>query len=306
MSESIEFINYENLPQETEWLITGEANSQGRKYFILDGVRTIPVGERVVKFVQALVLTVLTSGFALFFVFVCELWVESVSGKAEITAFVNANTIPQDRMKALGFKKIDSPVKGRVFQAGEFSGLMIEYLPDNDKNNQVDEENKETPRTPRRRRGSSVRANRDVQPLSPQQEEAEVIAKMKKCGLWLAYAVGFQDNEKVVMAAIEQDPFAIKHAAPHLKNTLKFALAAVTRNGNTLAHVSEVMRKTQAVVEAAIRNDPSAAEHALMSVEGMQEPGSVPTHPSSPRKGVKMPFKRGTPVRFVMPNQQGS
>merc|ERR1712187_100541 len=96
-------------------------------------------------------------------------------------------------------------------------------------------------------------------PQSWSREEA--FRQMNANGLSLAKAVEFQDDKAIVLAAITQNPNALRFTS--LVDDRDVVLMAVRSNGMLLEFASEELRRDHEVVLAAICNNPRAKRFAI-------------------------------------------
>lgn len=89
----------------------------------------------------------------------------------------------------------------------------------------------------------------------------EALMQVRADGLWLATAVELQADKEIVMAAVEQNPNALRFTA--LTDDRDVVLQAVRGNGKMLEFASEELRRDHEVVLAAIRSNPRAREFAI-------------------------------------------
>jgi len=100
------------------------------------------------------------------------------------------------------------------------------------------------------------------EPLVPElccREEA--FRQVHSNGLWLAKAVEFQDDKAIVLAAIEQNPNALRFTT--LIDDRDVVLMAVRSNGKLLEFASEELRRDHEVVLAAMCSNPRARRFAI-------------------------------------------
>ena len=71
----------------------------------------------------------------------------------------------------------------------------------------------------------------------------------------------FQNDKDVVLAAVQQNGFALKYASEELKKDREIVLAAVRQNGYALEYASE-LKKDREIVLAAVRQNGYALEYA--------------------------------------------
>jgi len=92
-------------------------------------------------------------------------------------------------------------------------------------------------------------------------DREEALWQVRADGMWLTEAVEFQDDKAIVLAAVEQNPHALRFTT--LVDDRDVVLAAVQRNGKMLEFASEELRKDHEVVLAAIRSNPRAIRFAI-------------------------------------------
>lgn len=100
------------------------------------------------------------------------------------------------------------------------------------------------------------------EPLVPQSwGREEAFRQVSANGLWLAKAVEFQDDKAIVLAAIEQNPNAMRFTT--LVDDRDVVLMAVRNNGMLLEFASEELRRDHEVVLTAICSNPRARRFAI-------------------------------------------
>jgi hypothetical protein len=92
-------------------------------------------------------------------------------------------------------------------------------------------------------------------------DREEAFRQVHADGLWLANAVEFQDDKAIVLAAVQQNPNALRFTV--LVDDRDVVLPAVQSNGKMLEFASEELRRDHEVVLAAMRSDPRAIEFAI-------------------------------------------
>ena len=65
----------------------------------------------------------------------------------------------------------------------------------------------------------------------------------------------FQNDRDVVLAAVQQNGFALKYASEELKKDREIVLAAVRQNGYALEYASEHLKADRMIVLVAIKNN---------------------------------------------------
>jgi len=89
----------------------------------------------------------------------------------------------------------------------------------------------------------------------------EAFRQVHADGLWLAEAIEFQDDKAIVLAAVEQNPEALRFTT--LVDDRDVVLMAVRSNGKLLEFASEELRRDHEVVLAAICSNPRARRFAI-------------------------------------------
>jgi hypothetical protein len=80
-------------------------------------------------------------------------------------------------------------------------------------------------------------------------------------GMWLAEAIEFQSDKEIVLAALEQNPKALRFTS--LLGDREVVLAAVRRDGMMLEFADESLRRDHEIVCTAIRSNPRARRFAI-------------------------------------------
>lgn len=68
----------------------------------------------------------------------------------------------------------------------------------------------------------------------------------------------FRENFDIALRTVEKDPWQMRHMSLRLRNSERIALAAVSREGETLGLVGYKQKRNSRVIDAALRNDRDA------------------------------------------------
>ena len=83
---------------------------------------------------------------------------------------------------------------------------------------------------------------------------------------------GTRDSDReMLLAAVQQDGYALRHASSELKADREFVLAAVQWNGYALEHASAELQADREVVLAAVQRDGGALRHASAELQADRE-----------------------------------
>lgn len=112
-----------------------------------------------------------------------------------------------------------------------------------------------------------------------------VFRQVRADGLWLAEAIEFQEDKAIVLAAVEQNPEALRFTP--LVDDRDVVLMAVRGNGKLLQFASEELRQDHEVVLAAVYSNPRARRFAidkpLFDVSDSKSPTQVGTTAQQPK-----------------------
>jgi len=92
-------------------------------------------------------------------------------------------------------------------------------------------------------------------------DRAEALRKARIDGMWLAEAMDFQNDKEIVLAALGQNPKALRFTS--LLDDREVVLAAVCRDGMMLEFADKSLRRDHEIVCTAIRSNPRARRFAI-------------------------------------------
>jgi hypothetical protein len=135
----------------------------------------------------------------------------------------------------------------------------------------VEEEGKQAEPPPKRPRSSLVETNKIVKLIKANPPIILENDEWKKVEEYVIHAVSeiplsffpdFKDNIKIVLAAINTDPWNLQYAGALMKNNEDVVSIAVSKEGAALVHASTEMRNNKTVVCEAVKNFPYALQVA--------------------------------------------
>lgn len=90
----------------------------------------------------------------------------------------------------------------------------------------------------------------------------------------------FKEDRDVALRTVEKDPWQMRHMSLRLRNDERIALAAVSREGETLGLVGPKQSQNSKVIDAAVRNDQDA--------ENLLTPTQVAKNKEKKRPGISI------------------
>ena len=94
----------------------------------------------------------------------------------------------------------------------------------------------------------------------------QVLNAVKKNGLFLEKAVNFRNDREIVLAAVNNNGYALIHASQELRNDREIVLAAIN-NGCSLYLVSEELKRDREIVMAAVTQNGYDLKHASLELQ---------------------------------------
>lgn len=324
MPQSIKFYTFNDLPPNSDMKIKGEAILQGKRYYIIKGNQYFTFSERAIKFIQALV-------FSILYLFkvetnVSELWEGSIYGRVEILGFIEFESLNEKAREILGLKTKPSPGSAKFFKAGEFSGLMIEYV---EKTNEpIIEEVEET----EEKNEPELLQELEKEPGTP--EPGVVVEEIVEQPEGVEQPVeGAKTpfNSPVHPHVIQSPPKPIikspvkpvivtpKKAStpkPKVLKNIEETIASVSRYGLAIIYCTPVEKDTDAIAWAAYNSDPKAINYVSARMQKVirakllletPHPNNVANTPApklkidpdaAPKSGERLRYRQGSPLRM--------
>ena len=108
--------------------------------------------------------------------------------------------------------------------------------------------------------------------ISKTSKRNKVMAAVQQDGYALEYASDDLKNDKdVVMAAVQQNGFALHYASDALNNDREVVMAAVQENGLSLVHACDALKNDREVVMTAVEQDGEALQFASDALKNDRE-----------------------------------